>query len=665
LNKKKYKTIIPDLDYYKNTIKCQNACPVGTNAREYVLAIANKDFEHAYHIARQCNPFASICGRVCHAFCEIDCRRGEIDEPIAIRALKRYVTSLYGPESNEFSIKHLTSQLKVSPGDSGTVNDMSTLFNLRGKNDNFKKAKVAVIGAGPAGLSCAHDLALLGHKVTVFEAAKKPGGMLRLGIPAYRLPRKVLEAEIQAILDLGVELKLNTPLSSTYTIEHLRKEGFQAFFIAVGAHKSRQLDIEGMELKGVIYALEFLFNTNMGYKMELGSKVVVVGGGGVAVDAARSVLRLMNDSAQVQGKNRAEQTKKSLEMMQDLAGTSEEKSRKEEITATIDAARVAIRMGAKEVHLVCLESRNEMPIDEEEIKEALSEGIYIHNRKGPNKITGRDNHVIGLQTMDVESIFDRTGRFNPVFIPETESIIEADTIIVAIGQKPDLSFIKGSENLQINPSGTFAINDRTLSTTMPGIYAGGDAAFGPRFVISSIADGKLAALQIDSYIQGKQVTVRRWGNMQQIRNHSMLQGYIKIKRDPIPVLPLSERDETSEVETGYDNKTALKQSQRCLKCHINTIFNSYKCILCAGCVDVCPEQCLILVKLNELKNDTNLHKLIETRYGRPVEELPETTGAAIIKEDTRCIRCGLCADRCPTGAITMEAFSFKEEITTD
>lgn len=655
----KYRVKLPDLDYYRRTIKCQVGCPVGTNAREYVIAIAQGDYERAYLIARQCNPFASICGRVCNAPCEAQCRRGDLDEAIAIRALKRFVCERFGVEAGRFSAAKAASLLEKAAGDSTTVHDLRALGKLlaRQEGNGRRKGQVAVIGAGPAGLAAAHDLALMGHRVTVFEASNIPGGMLRLGIPAYRLPRHLLEAEIQVILDLGVELRLNTPLGPDLTLASLRKQGYEAIFIAIGAHKSLDLHIEGVELDGVLRATDFLLNVNRGYRVDLGRRVVVVGGGNVALDAARTALR------QVEAAMKPEEVHLALDaarlaLRQMIEGDHEA----EDTITAMDAARSAMRLGATEVSILYRRSRAEMPASDEEVAEAEREGVHFRFLTDPVRILGNPR-VTAVECVRMElGPPDESGRRRPLPIPGSEFTIEADSVIMAIGQMPDLSFLREEDSIQLTRQGTILIDPETMATTAPGIFAGGDvAAAGPRIIIQAVADGLRAARAIDDYLQGQRTQVRARGTMSVIEPYAMPPNYQKIPRRPPPALPLERRVGIAEVELVYPEAQAREQASRCLRCHIQTVFDGDRCILCGGCVDVCPERCLKMVPLARLEETPELEAAVVARFGRPLAGFPHDMGTAMIKDDMRCIRCGLCAQRCPTDAITMEALSFVEE----
>lgn len=617
-----------NINWLDSNFPCMAACPVHTEAGRYVGLISEGKYREAYHVARRPNPFASICGRICAAPCESACRRAEIDEPIAIRALKRFATERFGVES---------------------MVDLDRLKEVFGKTVRRNGIKVAVVGGGPAGMSCAHDLALLGYEVTVFEAQPVAGGMLRLGIPEYRLPRELIRLEINAILSLGVELKLNSAIGRDFVISDLKDEGYAAIFIGIGAHKSRDLRIEGVELDGVLRAVDFLLNVNLGYRVELGSKVVVIGGGNVAIDVARTVAR---------------QEKAEFGLVTEVA-------------EALDVARSAIRFGAKEVHMMCLEDWSEMPASREEIDGAIEERIQIHTRKGPHRILGENGKVVGLETLECVSVFDEQGRFNPRFADRSEHTLQADTVIMAIGQSSDLSWIRPGDGIEITQRNTIKVDPTTLATTALGIFSGGDVSFGPRNAIDAIANGKRAAHSIHNFLTGEKtagvdvalsereveiVVAETWG-------YSRGWGYEKIHRVPIPALPIDRRIGVAQVELGYTEAEARQEASRCLHCWENTIFNEAgeetgsECILCGGCVDICPESCIELVTWERLTVDDVLREELASTYDVVLQGTKdEDEGSVMIKDETRCIRCGLCAKRCPVGCITMEGYTVSETI---
>jgi formate dehydrogenase beta subunit len=627
---KRYKEKKVDRDWLNTNFPCMMACPAHTNAGRYVSLIAEGRFEEAYRFARDPNPLASICGRVCAHPCEAACRRGEIDRPISIRALKRFLTERHGPES-----KH---PVDINTGRTQANNGM----------------KVAVVGGGPVGLAAAHDLALMGYAVTIFEAAPVAGGMLYLGIPEYRLPRDVVEAQVREILATGdITLRLNQAAGRDFTISDLRHQGFDAVLLAVGAQRSRDLTIPGVDLDGVHKGIDFLLNVNLGYKFTIGKKVIVIGGGNVAMDVARSAAREV--------------------VRQHVAGVQDVEPSAENVSAVatremVDVSLSALRLGAQEVHIVCLENRQEMPAALEEIEEAESEGIIMHPGLGPKRMIGREGKVVALEALKTKWVFDQNRRFNPAFFDGSETQLECDTIIMAIGQAPRLDFLKPDDEVEISPRGLIAVNPSTLMTSAPGIYAGGDCVFGPRLIIDSVADGKRAAVGIDEYLRGMKHP-EPIVEVEIFKRHNMPLELLDLVRQPVPMLPLDRRTGVTEVEIGYDARTAMEEAQRCLHCWVNTVFEGTPedgslCILCGGCVDVCPENCLQLVSLDRIgfEPETVQHiseqqDLFGVEFDEvKADELGVVTGSAMIKDETRCIRCGLCAARCPVGTITMESY---------
>ena len=592
-------------EWFDDNVPCTRACPVLTMAGRYVSAIAEGDDRLAYEIARLPNPFPSICGRVCAAPCEIACRRGAIDEPIAIRALKRFVCERFGVESEQ--------------GDSVYRRAASTL-PARGE-------RVAVIGSGPAGLACAHDLATFGYRPVVFEAADRPGGQMVLSIPPYRLRRDLLQGEIDAVLAMGVELRTQRALGRDFTLRSLRDEGFEAIFLGVGAMRGRDLDIPGHDKDGVLKAIDFLLNASLGYTVDLGEEVLVIGGGNVALDAARTALR---EAAQGQLPAQAEQRSAA-----DAAGA--------QVTAVFDVARTAARMGAR-VTVVSLESREEMPAHEFEIEEAEVEGIALRHRLGPKAIIG-NGRVTGLEVLEVGSVFDPDGSFNPKMIERTEQVIPCDSVIIAIGQAPDLSWLDPGDGVRTGRGGTISVDTETMATSAEGIYAGGDVAFGPRNLIDAIADGRRAAASIHRQIAGVEPPrsvppARRMLPIIAVNRGPDADSYTERDRVAVPAEPSGRRIGSPEVELGYTEEQARHEAGRCLQCFLNIMLDDTKCILCRGCVDVCPERCISILPLEQIEGmDTS-----------------EPSSALVIQED-RCIRCGLCVDRCPTHALSLDGWS--------
>ena len=632
---------LPDLEHWKAQVKCQTGCPVQTDAGRYVQLIAQGRDEEAFLVARAPNPFASVCGRVCAAPCEDACRRGAIDGPIAIRALKRFVTERYGVESIHPETQNRLREALVGEGNRYPGHLPVHPLSSPGGRSPAARRKVAVVGAGPAGLSAAHDLALLGYSVTVFEASEEPGGMMRFGIPEYRLPRTLIRAEIDKILSLGVRLETKTALSPRFGLADLRADGFEAVFLSIGVSKGRDLQLPGVELDGVVKAVDYLLNVNRGYRMELGRRVVVIGGGFVAFDAARTALRA---------------GRKDLEKELERIDATEDHRMKE----ALDSARTALRGGATAVTIVSLESFEEMPVlktvqGHEEFEEARREGIVFETRRGPKRFVG-DGKLEAIELRRVVSVFDANGRFAPRYDDEDVARIECDACILAIGQQADLSFLRPEDGVALTAGGTIRV-DATLATTALGVFAGGDVAFGPRNLIEAVANGKRAARSIHEHLSREAAGTRATIEIEKLPSDSyrMIAGFEILDREAPPTLDVGRRTGIAEVETGYSEEEARRQAARCLVCHVQTIYDPEACVLCSRCVDVCPEYCLAIVPFDELDLPDAERKFLEARA--EADGLPLS---AMVKDDVRCIRCGLCAIRCPTDAMTMERFSITE-----
>jgi len=624
-----------DLWWFRKNVPCLEACPVKTDAGRYVQLIAEGRFDEAYRVARTANPIASICGRACGAPCEDACRRGKIDAPIAIRSLKRFVSEQFGPEA--------LSPAALDGVFTGTNDGSVTPLHanrLALRADRGRTAPpVAVVGAGPSGLACAHDLAVIGYRVTVFEAMPSSGGMMRYGIPAYRLAREVIDRQTAEIEKMGVEFRFNTPLNKDFGVRELLQQGYGAVFLAVGASRGRSVPIENSEAEGVIKAIDYLLNINRGYRVPLGRKVVVIGGGLVAIDAARTAVREM-----ISGLPISVSDEQAVE-----AGT---------LRVALDVAREAVRRGALEVTVVSLESEIEMPAmkseqGREEAETATEEGVHFLPSWGPRSVITREGKAKGIEVVRCTRVFDDAGRFKPEFDDNQRRTLDADTIILAIGQAPDLSFLRTDE-VAVTAAGTLKIDPVTLATTIPGVFAGGDAAFPPSLLITVAQHGKLAAQSIDAYLHGESLPTREL----QVRieelptdSYAMPDQYEQRPR-LLPIVPLERRSGITEVESVFSLDEAREQAGRCLYCHVHPIYNGSRCILCNRCVDICPEHCLHFAPASRIADQV------------PLEGVRDETGtaSAFLYDEEKCIRCGLCAIRCPTSAITMERFHFEEVV---
>ena len=574
---KRFHVLIPDDRWFEENVGCENACPVNTRAPQYISAIREENYNLAFGINREDNLFPAILGRICVHPCEEKCRRGLlIDLPISICSLKR--------ASADHRIPSSPHERAIRKGNK----------------------KIAIIGAGPSGLSAANDLARSGYSVTIYESFPISGGMLNVGIPPYRLSREAVSEAIEEVRRLGVEIITNTPVGKEMNLENLRND-YDAVYIAAGAHKAEKLGIPGENLKGVIHGVTFMQRVNLGGKTDIGERVAVVGGGNTAMDTARSSLRL----------------------------------------------------GAKEVFILYRRTREEMPVDPRELEQVEEEGIKIHYLTSPLQILSMD----GERVSGIRCIRNRLGepeedgRRRPIPIDGSEFNIDIDLLIPAVSQSPDISFLPEEIGLEISRWDRLKVNPETFETNVPGIFAGGDFITGPRDVIRVIADGRKAALSIHSCLSGE-LFKKRPAHFTCVPEVEIDPDLEKIPRQRIDTLPIQERKSIDkEVELGFSKEAAVKEAIRCLKCHLFTIFDRTKCILCGGCVDICPKNCFRMARLDEIGGDERLSTLVESLYGVPLEEAEQSNVAtAMIKDESRCIQCGLCVKRCPTGAIAMEEY---------
>jgi len=564
---------------------CRAACPVGTDAAAYVALVAEGRLAEAYDVARAPNPLASICGRICAAPCETACRRGVLDQPIAIRALKRVLAEAWGAES-ELRSRWRRAIPSVPPA---------------------TRPSVGIVGAGPAGLSAAHDLRLAGHDVVLYEREERVGGMLAYGVPPFRLPHALLDQELGAILDLGVTLRTGCEVGRDASIEELLDE-HAAVLVSAGCQQGRLLETPGVELPGVIRAVDFLRRVNAprAEADAVEGPVVVIGGGSVAFDAARSAWRLQG----VQG------------------GHGQ---------TMLDVARTAIRTspgaGPRAVTLVAPESRAELEVPPEELEQAEQEGVVVHDHLGVQRVLG-DGRVEGVEVSPVLSLLDEQGRFAPRLDASRAQVLPARTVVLAIGQQADVSFLSTVSGLERGGAGGVDA-DRWGRTAHPRLFAAGDVASGPRDLIDAVASGQRAASAIVQALAGgdraAEPPVRAVAPAPAPaapplgRAARYWSGYDAIPRARLPLRPAPERSAADEVEGPLGAGAARAEGERCLRCDEHLQLASHRCVACGLCADVCPTGCLAL--------------------------RPAGRRVALVFDGSPCIRCRLCVDRCPADAL--------------
>lgn len=494
---------------------CQAACPAGVDMRGYMYLLKLDRIDEAIKLIRKSLPIPAITGRVCFHPCETECARKEVDEAVNINALERFVADYWLEEKAEPA-----PRLHVS--------------------------RVAVVGSGPAGLTAAYDLIKMGYPVTVYESMKEPGGMLRIGIPEYRLPRDILNAQIKYIKDLGVEFITKTVFGKDFTIDGLKDRGYKAVFLAIGAQLSRKLNIEGSELDGVLYGLKFLADVNLHRNARAKGKVVVIGGGDVAVDAARSALRL----------------------------------------------------GAEEVTIVYRRSREEMPSHKENLRQALDEGIKLDIRWAPKRILGKNGKVTGVEFVRSASAAAKKAGAGLRYDEKVAKSIDADMVVFAVGQTCDQSLLPPGVS---NKDGIIVADPVTLETTAPGVFAGGDAVRGPASVVEAIASGRRAAVSIDRYLRGQDMKADREKKVNMV-GRPPLEGIEGKARHVMPFIPVEQRNEDfSEVKNGLAEEIAMLEAERCMTCGSKAyIAYPEDCMTCYTCELKCPYEAISVHPFKEV-----------------------------------------------------------------
>lgn len=501
------------------TSPCKTECPAHIAIQGYIKLASQGRYKEALELIKYENPFPAVCGRICPRKCESECTRGDIDDPIAIDEIKKFIAD-----------QDLNTENRYVP---------------KIKHEHGKK--IAVIGAGPSGLSCAFFLSIEGYKVTVFEKQKVLGGMLTLGIPSFRLEKNVVNAEIDILRELGVEFKNGIEVGKDISLKELREQGYEAFYLAIGAQAGRKIGVEGEDAQGVIAGVNFLRSVNLGEDVKLKGNVVVIGGGNVAIDVART----------------------------------------------------AERVGAEKVDIFCLETREEMPALDEEIEETLSEGIAINNSWGPKRIIIENGQVVGVAFKKCISVFDENKKFNPSYDEKNVMIVKADTVLLSVGQSIDWGNLISDSNIDLNPNNTIKADSFTYQTGEPDVFTGGDAFTGPRFAIDAIAAGKEGAISIHRYVQpGQSLIIGR----DRKEYHSIDKQNIEIKGyDNLPRQRASHGDGKESKETFKDLRGTFteeqikKETERCLSCGA-TVVDEFLCVGCGACTTKCKFDAISLVR---------------------------------------------------------------------
>ncbi len=588
------KTFMPitdtsDPQYYHKVVDCQYACPAHTPVPEYIRKISQNEYTEAYMINWESNVFPGILGRTCDRPCEPACRRTRTHEkPVAICRLKRVAADF--------------------------KDDVSDLLPKTPTNSNGKK--IALIGGGPASLTVARDLIVMGYECTLFEKDPQAGGLMRTNIPSFRLPEEVLDAEVNQILDMGLNTKFNSEITS---LKKFLNEDFDAVFVGTGAPKGKDLNIKGRkEAKANIHiGIDFLTSIAFEHIDSIGKKVIVLGGGNTAMDCCRSSLRL----------------------------------------------------GAEDVKVVVRSPFSQMKASEWEIEDAMEENIPIFENHVPKKFIHDEGKLTGMEFQKVEAVFDAKGNRSLVPTDDDPVIIECDDVLVAIGQDNSFEWIERDIGLEFGEWDMPVVNPTTFQSTHPKVFFGGDAAWGPENIIWAAAHGHQAAISIHKFCQNEDINKRPEPGTNLVSQKMGLHEWSydnDISQAKRFLVPKADQDVALkslkiEVEKGFDENLAMEEAQRCLNCDVQTIFSESLCIECDACVDICPTDCINFMfngPEDEVRQNIRIPALNIEQDLLVSKILP--TKRTMFKDEDVCLHCGLCAERCPTGAWDMQTFLYEE-----
>ena len=587
-------TDLRDPAHFHRVVDCQWACPAHTPVPEYIRLIAAGRYSDAYLVNWRANVFPGVLGRTCDRPCEPACRRGRVEAqqaqvpgPVAICRLKRVAADF--------------------------KDDIRERLPRRAVRPNGRR--VACVGAGPASLTVARDLAPQGYAVTVFDRDARAGGMIRTQIPRFRLPEEVIDEETGYVLDLGVEFRGGTPVES---LRALLAQGFDAVFVGSGAPRGRDLDLPGRaEAAAQIHVgIEWLASVSFGHVDRIGKRVIVLGGGNTAMDCCRTARRL----------------------------------------------------GGEDVKVIVRSGFDEMKASPWEKEDAMHEGIPILNFLVPRAFVHSEGRLTGMRFGKVEARFDERGRRSLVPTGEPDQVFDCDEVLIAVGQENAFPWIERDLGIEFGDSGLPVLDRVSMQSTLPQVFFGGDAAFGPKNIIRAVAHGHEAAVSIDRFLEGEDVRVRPApavtivSQKMGIHEWSYDNEVTRDLRHKVPWRDVNQalRDIRVEVELGFDAKTALREARRCLNCDVQTVFAAKQCIECDACVDICPTDCITFTVLPAGGDERALRASLRAPALNDDQPLYLATGLktgrAMVKDEDVCLHCGLCAERCPTGAWDMRKY---------